>query len=325
MKKVLVVGFYGWGNCGDESILGGIVNTIGSIDPSVDIEVATDIPFTIHKCYNGLIKLNIRTLSDFNLTGVDLIILGGGGLSFGYGYGIIFNAFRLGIPVVYLGISINRAVIQSEGFLYVARKFSDITVRSKPLSDLFSSLDIKHTLSFCPSIQSSIEDMPLPPYPYILVTPRLYGDDEEQVDWIVSSLSRIEGPIYLVPFSSMDLQGNPIDLGLCHEIQERMKPRALTIDWSGYKYQRIRALFRGASLIINGGRYHSAVYAMEFGIPMTAYMKIPTDEYLTDHYKIYDLLSEFQSTATQAWDNDIRKKILLREKENKTVLEKYLW
>jgi len=305
--RVLIIGFYGWGNCGDEAILGGICELLKQVDPSVEVEIATDIPFTEHGNYMERIicpieDRNIRTLSNFSMKDIDLVILGGGGLSLGYGYGLVTMAIHCGVPVVYFGAAIHRGCVSSPIFKEFMKYFSAILPRSGPLSELMTENGIKNVPSFCPSTYAPIANKGEIPENYVLVTPRRSEADDGQVDLLVRELQtyRKTMPIILVPFSRCDLEGAPVDLLLCEEIKAAI-PEATIVNWSGYDYHMTRCLFKHANLVINTGRYHSALFAAQFGIPLKCSMSAK-DMFPGTTHKTQDLFVDFGVGDVKTWD-----------------------
>lgn len=305
--RVLVIGFYGWGNCGDEAILGGICELLTRADPSAEVEIATDIPFTEHGNYMQRIicpaeKRGIRTLTNFSMKGIDLVILGGGGLSLGYGYGLVTMAIHCHVPVFYFGTAIHRECVSSPIFKEFTKHFSAILPRSGPLSELMTENGIENTPSFCPSTYAPIADKGNIPENYVLVTPRCSESDEGQVDLLVRELQmyRETMPIVLVPFSRCDLEGAPVDLLLCEEIKTVI-PEATIVPWSGYDYHMTRCLFKHANLVINTGRYHSALFAAQFGIPLKCSISAK-EAFPAAIHKIPDLFTDFGAGDVKTWD-----------------------
>jgi polysaccharide pyruvyl transferase WcaK-like protein len=267
---------------------------------------------------------------------IDLVLLGGGGLSFGYGYGIVANAFRLGVPVLYYGVSIHTDVIHSEIFKDFSKYFSEIIVRSPRVSQVLQENGIENTLSFCPSVYASMLPPPALPNHYILVTPCLYDTDTDlQVDSIIKTIEPYmeSHEIIMVPFSRTNLDDVPIDLRICQMVETSDK-RIKVADWNGFRCDQTKSLFRGADAVVNTGRYHSAVFAMESCVPMI-YSRHDSDTKvgLSDIFKIQDLLSEFgytefpiwgQKPILYMWDKNKVKEILRRSELLIEILKRYV-
>ncbi|MHA1290353.1 MAG: polysaccharide pyruvyl transferase family protein [Candidatus Thorarchaeota archaeon] len=338
--KVLIIGFYGWGNCGDEAILGGISQILMKIDPTIEIEIASDIPHTMHARYIGtnivstVSARSIRTLSNFSMEGVDLVILGGGGLTLGYGYGLVTMAVHCNIPIINLGIAIHRNCVSSPIFKEFSAHFNAILPRSGPLSELMTKNGIENIASFCPSVHAPIAEKGDLPKKYVVVTPRRSDADEGQVDVLVQELQKYRGamPIVLAPFSRCDIDGKPIDLFLCEQIKSHI-PESIIVPWSGYEYHKMRCLFQNASLVINTGRYHSALFAAQFGIPLKCSMS-PLDMFPGTTSKTQDLFTDLGKgpiktwkdgfTYIESWDQNKWLDLIEREKQNGITLSNFI-
>ena len=109
MKKVVISGYYGYGNLGDEAILASIIGSLRYYDPEINITVLSDKPgktFIQYKT-NAVYRWNILDIIK-ELKGANLFISGGGGLFqdvTGIGspiyYGSLIEiASRLNVPVM---------------------------------------------------------------------------------------------------------------------------------------------------------------------------------------------------------------------------------
>ncbi|PJB77877.1 MAG: polysaccharide pyruvyl transferase CsaB, partial [Candidatus Aquicultor secundus] len=80
MKKVLISGYYGFGNTGDEAILSAMITSLRSEIPNVDITVSSFHPHETEAGYG--VKAIPRSIKDIRRTlrKSDLFISGGGGL-----------------------------------------------------------------------------------------------------------------------------------------------------------------------------------------------------------------------------------------------------
>ena len=338
--NILIIGFYGWKNTGDEAILGGLVRAIDLTFPDNTVTVASDIPFLFHGQYKDRRKfidkdIEFRTLSNMNMNGFDLVIVGGGGLSIGYGASLILNAKYNNIPVIYLGGSINRDTLKNSVTKSYFSLFDHVSVRSSRLYKEMQEANIPCSLTFCPSVLvDTYEDRPCSPK-YIVVIPRFYNDyrDEIQVNIIEKAILQIRDNfvIYVSSFTYEDLEGYPIDLTLSKQLQKRVRDcRILPFD--GLDYQKTKWMIKNATAVINTGRYHGSVFSMMYSVPMIYNFDMTLkDNYLDDCYKNDDLLEEFDNEATKysddfqviIWDEKKRQSVLNRSRNIITILEKY--
>ena len=81
MKKIVISGYYGFGNSGDEAILKSIVRDFREIDPNIDITALSNNPDKTSKEYNinAINRLNVMKIAQA-VKNCDLVISGGGSL-----------------------------------------------------------------------------------------------------------------------------------------------------------------------------------------------------------------------------------------------------
>ncbi|SHF77801.1 polysaccharide pyruvyl transferase CsaB [Caldanaerobius fijiensis DSM 17918] len=138
--RVVISGYYGFGNTGDEAILRAIVNSMKSERPDLDIIVLSNNPAETAKMHDvkAINRMDIRSIWT-TLSHSDMLISGGGGLlqdvtSFRnilYYSGIIYMAWLLKKPIMYyangvgpINIGFNRLLVRN-----ISNKAQVITVR----------------------------------------------------------------------------------------------------------------------------------------------------------------------------------------------------
>lgn len=321
--KVMIIGFYGMGNCGDEAILQGLKQEIQDINPNIGIDMASELPFIYHGTYNKIADIGCRTLTNYDFgegkERVGLIILGGGGLSIGYGYGLILRAMNERIPIINMGIEYKKDKHRnSDLFHEFLKQFSDIAVRSLDSSDFLTSLGIDHYLTFCPSLR--VNPKPCGPLPndYVVVTPRRTNDsdDKKQLQIIVDKLKELNKSAILLPFSKYDLTQQPVDMKLCNEIHSQY-PNSTTLPIDGYKPGAYKFIISKASLLVNSGRFHASIFAAEAGIPTVHSYPIESSG------KIYNFLSEFGIEKLHPWSDGFGPIIDFGSPENKMIMDRF--
>jgi len=148
MHKILVSGYYGFGNIGDESILSALVENLKSAEKDIEITVLSANPsFTEER--HGVTAVDRKNFFEIYMAikSCDLFISGGGGLlqdvtsekSIRYYLGLIYIAVRLKKKVMVYGQGIgpitkkaNRALTRS-----ILNRVNAITVRDyQSLEDL---------------------------------------------------------------------------------------------------------------------------------------------------------------------------------------------
>ncbi|WP_078381393.1 polysaccharide pyruvyl transferase family protein [Sutcliffiella halmapala] len=184
--KVLIHGFYGAGNAGDDAILQSIIETLKEVDQHV--EVAVSIRSATIPAYFGKEKISYVRGGDIpSITKVlkqcDLLIVGGGGLFQDYNSYLPENLFTnqkgainyysypiilakmLNIKVMLyaLGIGPLRNPESKKAMKWVSEIVDTITVRDTESFDLLTSLGVtKHVLSADPVVNLTATPTSLP-------------------------------------------------------------------------------------------------------------------------------------------------------------------
>jgi len=276
--RIEVVGFYGWGNTGDEGILRAIMDSLG---PGNAYVISTSLPFNLwdHYVKNHLDPrvLEVRSLQDVR-TDYDALILGGGKLPFGYGWMQVLNALSREKPVMNYGVGYRFDQVYSERLKPLYRDFLShfqaITVRDPESFSFLESIGVQSSfyLSMCPAI--NLEELLVPSCPEgkIVVCPR-YEDNPvnnlPQTEWIVDHLKDDRpSDIILVPFAPRNMEEVDVDLALCKEISRRLGGVEIFYT-DGFSPRKVKYLISKSSHVISA-RYHGLLWASAHGIPFEA-------------------------------------------------------
>ena len=153
MHKILISGYYGFGNIGDESILAALVQNLRSAEKDIDITVlSANPPFTEKR--HGVTAVDRKNFFEIYLAikNCDLFISGGGGLlqdvtsekSIRYYLGLIYIAARLGKKIMVYGQGIgpitkkaNRALTRA-----ILNRVNVITVRDQQSMEDLKSMGV---------------------------------------------------------------------------------------------------------------------------------------------------------------------------------------
>jgi polysaccharide pyruvyl transferase CsaB len=150
MHRILVSGYYGFGNIGDESILTSIIENLKSVENGIEITVLSANP-SVTESRHGVRAVDRKNFFEIYMAvkNCDLFISGGGGLlqditsekSIRYYLGLIYIAVRLNKKIMVYGQGIgpitkktNRSLTRS-----ILNRVNVITVRDeKSVADLKS-------------------------------------------------------------------------------------------------------------------------------------------------------------------------------------------
>jgi polysaccharide pyruvyl transferase WcaK-like protein len=277
--RVCIVGFFGWGNAGDEGILQAMMDSLGHENEYV---VCTTLPFNLVGGYLRRLPpwvANVRTVHD-GRTDFHVLLLGGGGLDWGYGWETVIRAVRNGIPCINYGVGYKTGLEGIREFRQFLRLFKAVTVRDVDSYALAREvLNIEAYLTMCPAVNLKEEK---PEFHFhegsVVVCPRFedfhVGDNRDQIDWIVNRLMDEDRPVYLIPFSREDLEGHERDLMLCKEIHRRLREEFVAsevLPLDGFSPRQIKYVISRSSLVVSGGRYHALVWAASHGVPYEVY------------------------------------------------------
>lgn len=146
MAKIIIGGYYGFKNAGDEAVLSGIITRLGTELPEAElVALSSDPPHTMKT--HGISAVSRTSVFDLwqTVRQADLLLLGGGGLlqditsrrSLWYYLGLLTLARRCGKPAVTYGLGVgplghgdSRALVRS-----VLRRASGIAVRDEGSRD----------------------------------------------------------------------------------------------------------------------------------------------------------------------------------------------
>lgn len=266
--KIEICGFYGFGNVGDEAILQSIMDPLGNHE----YIISTSLPHHQMQEYSGRIGHEVRSYEDHR-TDIDLYILGGGELNWGYAWRQCLSIFASKTPCMNYAVGYNELWYYSEQLheLYYEflKNFNIISVRDKESLELINGLgpDITPTLTFDPTINLQEEQFDCPENK-ILVFPR-YEDvvsNQPQFDWLIDELSEVSDEVVLLPCAPQNVDGHHVDLQLCTYLSERLEGSEI-LNISPFSPRQFKYLVSKSKKVVSGGRYHPIVFAIAHDVP----------------------------------------------------------
>ncbi len=351
MVKIMISGYYGFNNTGDEAILTSMVRAFKEKIPQIKIVVLSHSPLQTSQAYqiktiNRLHLIDImRCLRDTNL-----FISGGGGLlqdSTGKGWsilyylGLILVAKIVKVPVMIYaqGIGPVNKQINKKLIKWILNKVNLITVRDNSSKELLENLgvvkpsiyvnsdpvfllkkkNINHIIDNYPYIQKLInpDDRPL-----IGVSVREYksnGSDSKRIfaqaaDYLIKNY---QAKIIFLPFKFDE------DVHISEEILSLMKNKAEVLKIKLEPEELLSVLSR-LSLVV-GVRLHSIIFSSMANIPFIAFNYDPKVRYFVEYLGLSELLLEidedislkdFQKKIEYVRENNDKIKDILLEKVN---------
>jgi len=318
IEKIMISGYYGFNNTGDEAILKSMVGAFKEKIPQIKITVLSQNPLQTSQTYqvkaiNRLHLIDImRCLRDTNL-----FISGGGGLlqdSTGKGWsilyylGLILVAKTVKVPVMIYaqGIGPVNKQINKKLMKWILNKVDLITVRDKPSKELLENLgvvkpsiyvnsdpvfllkkkNIKNIIDRHPLIQELINSNSCPLIGVSVREYKNYGSDlirifAQVADYLIKNY---QAKIIFLPFKFDE------DVHISEEILSLMKNKAEVLKIKLEPEELLSVLSR-LSLVV-GVRLHSIIFSSMANIPFIAFNYDPKVKYFVEDLGLPELLLE---------------------------------
>jgi len=290
--KVVIMGYYGFGNMGDEAILKGILNLINDNISDIDPLVLSKTPKITSKELGVKTSYYARGVTDFLVRPLqrlktfirtikaDLLIIGGGGLYHDYWnilpFGSIEIFFRLLLskPTLIYSVGIgpyNNGFAQKIASLFI-KCATIVSVRDEQSRSMLLRMGIKNVMVNCdPAIylRGQVE-LTKDVFPtnkikdFIVVSLRNWPGFEKYTDDIAKILDKIisdtKKNIIFIPFRVTDIYSITV-------VQNKMTNREYTSLLAGdYTPEEIISIISYASAVI-GMRLHSLIFSLCAEIP----------------------------------------------------------
>ena len=341
ITKIMISGYYGFNNTGDEAILKSMVGAFKEKIPQIKITVLSHNPLQTSQIYqvkaiNRLHLIDImRCLRDTNL-----FISGGGGLlqdSTGKGWsilyylGLILAAKIVKVPVMIYaqGIGPVNKQINKKLIKWILNKVDLITVRDNSSKELLENLgvvkpsiyvnsdpvfllkkkNINNVIDSHPFIQQLIDS---DNRPLIGISVREYKDNgldskrifAQAADYLIENY---QAKIIFLPFKFDE------DVHISEEILSLMKNKAEVLKIKLEPEELLSVLSR-LSLVV-GVRLHSIIFSSMANIPFIAFNYDPKVKYFVEDLGLSELLLEIDKDISL---KNIQKRIeYIRENNDK--------
>ncbi len=300
-KKIIISGYYGFGNLGDEAILISIIDRLNAEVENPEIVVlytkAESEQLKVYKNVRCVYRMNPLSIF-FEMLNADLVISGGGGLlqdSTGfttvlYYIGIVKMALFLKKKVLFYAQGIGPLNLDKSKKLIIntLNKVNFITVRDNDSAELLKTLKIdKAPLVVTADPVISMEKLPqnkidelvkkyIPNFkknnnPNIGISARPWKSDNNYIEILAKScdelIKKYNANIYIIPFQIQQ------DLSVCKEIKEKMEGEAEIIippnsEDSIFQFSpKEMAGIIGQMDLIVAMRLHALIFAFPFKIP----------------------------------------------------------
>ena len=343
---VMISGYYGFHNSGDDSILKAIVDSLSISNPDIKILALSNDPAETKAVYgiDAIHRLNIIKIL-WNMRKTKLLISGGGSLiqdvtsdkSLIYYLGIIYIAKMMGAKVMLYanGIgpitnennhkSINKVLnsvdlitLRENSSVEELRKFEidkpEIIVTADPAFNLVEAGE-EETTAFLKKIENINPDN----FCVISVRPWMYtaNDFEENIAYIADYIkSKYNTDVLFIPMQITR------DLEISQSICKKMKEKGAVTE-NELTPQQILGIVKKAKFVI-GMRLHMLIYAAKTGTPVIGLTYDPKVEAAMEYIGqelTEDVLSTNPLTLCRYIDKIFEENISMREELSKVSLE----
>lgn len=290
MARILISGYYGFDNAGDDTVLYGIISSLTKHMPDAELAVLSNTPTETQALF-GIPAFNRWRMGAIisQLQKSDLLVMGGGSLlqdatsprSVIYYLGIVMMAKMLGKPVIFYaqGIGPITKTISKRLIRMIVNRVDVITVRDEQSGEDLKSLGVTNapiyvTADPAVTINSNQVDIsfgqsviqkykPNTKKPIMAISVRAWKNEQQYKKMIAQFADEALRRGWEVFFLPMQ---NPADLAPSLDIVKQMsEPGAVVIE-EKMNFKQIFS-FIGASDFILGMRLHSVILAAVMNIP----------------------------------------------------------
>lgn len=343
MRRILISGYYGFGNTGDEAILQSMVSEFRRTNPETLISVLSKDPCNTAKTHN-VKSVNRNDLSKIiqEIKQCDAVVSGGGSLfqdttsfySPWYYSAILIIAFIFGKPVFayaqgmgpiyhtfnrmllkfvmkrvkYISVRDNRSKLELEKWGIK----NEINCTVDP-AFLITPIDKERSLKILEDENGS----PLSNRPKVSFSIRKWKEDVDIVDVVSTAADMVYEKLGAdIVFISLY---NKDDLSLAKEISEKMKNPSLVVKGT-YNPSELSGLY-GMMEINVCVRFHALVFSAMNNVPMTAISYDPKVDSFMEYLGINTIV-KYREMNPQNVFNAIRKKWEMREQLKEYITNK---
>ncbi|WCK53717.1 polysaccharide pyruvyl transferase CsaB [Aneurinibacillus sp. Ricciae_BoGa-3] len=293
MARILISGYYGFENAGDDTVLYGIISSLTRHIPGVQLAVLSNTPDETRKLF-GIPAFNRWSLRAIisQLRNSDLLVMGGGSLlqdatsprSVIYYLGIVGLAKLLGKPVIFYaqGIGPITRFISKQIIRLIVNRVDTITVRDEQSGEDLKSFGVKKV----PIYVTADPAVTIPPdqvdisfgrdlikqyrpnlkKPVMAISVRPWKNEQlykEEIAKFADEAIRRGWEVFFLPMQ------HSADLAPSIDIKELMDEKDAVILEEKMNFKQIFS-FLGACQFVLGMRLHSIILAAVMNIPFAA-------------------------------------------------------
>lgn len=262
--KIMLTGFYGAGNSGDEAMLRNFVYHIRRRVPNSLIYVATD--------KIGLWKYDevyyISSMDRSRLYECDLLVVGGGDLGVGFGWHLLPLTKKNSVKCVNLGVSFSNTWTAEETrpvVREIMKLYDLVFVRDKGSKDNLDmvGVDGEATTDIAIDLPGEVHRFAGKKNNNVCIVVRETSEiHKNQMVDLANNVIKFLGEDYfitLLPFS-------PEDMVFCKHLDGLVVGRSEMVNTLNPEHHKY--IISHSKFLVSLGRYHALVYGMEAAIPM---------------------------------------------------------
>lgn len=332
MESIIINGFFGKGNCGDEAILhtwyeklSKEFKIIASVDSNL-FEIEGN--FNNNDIYQSIDLIQNRRVDIFSTNDILCFIIGGGGLGLGFGVEQWIHAKKQNKLIYYLGTIVHEEFFDTDLTISAFNKvffksFDYIMVRDK-ISKYNLSRKLKIKSDYFPDIAFGLTpevcDFALPEK-FISVTIRDNGEND--LESIKTWLQKIQTFAKNKKFEIVYIPFDRTDRNLMESIGIEIKEEYNKIFWHPKK---VKYIISKSQMVFSMGRFHPLVFSLSTGVTCY-YIKCQKTDYEWRYKnetkdKSYNLLNDWGLKRYYLTNDDIDRKFKINEKKFLRISEK---
>jgi polysaccharide pyruvyl transferase CsaB len=277
--KLVVSGYYGYGNAGDEAVLAGMLRTLRDHDRDLEFTVLSGDPdHTRHMHDVEAVDRSAPLAVARSLRGADGLVSGGGSLLqdrtsirpiFYYG-GVMRMARWLGRPYVMhaQGLGPIRRGINRRLAAEALRHARHVSLRDRPSIDLARSLGVHRRIDLVPDPALALQAAPRRGGGHLLVAVRAWDSPVPFLGPLRNALAALSDEMRIV---ALPMHGS-VDLEPSREVVAGL-PNAEVLDPDSTLQEQLAAI--GSARLVLGMRLHAVILAAGAGVPALAFSYDP--------------------------------------------------
>lgn len=308
MAKILISGYYGFDNAGDDSVLYGIITSLRKLDPTLELGVLSNQPEKTASTF-GIKAYNRWKITEIvkRIREYDLLLMGGGSLlqdatsprSVIYYLGIVLTAKLCNKPVVFYaqGVGPIRQTLSKRLIHFIVNKVNVITVRDyESGEDLkrFGVTKVPIIVTADPAVTIPRESIDLawgkeiiaetgvPPGKCMAICVRSWKKEERFKQVLAEVADHYAEQGWNILFVPMQY---PADITPSRDIAHLMKHKATLID-RPLNFKEIMSLLGNMDFVL-GMRLHSIILAAVMNVPFVGVSYDPKIDRFIERLEMY--------------------------------------